>query len=171
LRRLALLWAAGAILATIVLLIARGQAPGRRELELDLYVLSLGGMALLAAVSWLRKLAPAGGRSELEHALEHEEAEPLKIPELDRLEREVYVGAARAFELHYRLRPVLREIAEARLERRGLRIDSPAEGVRELLGEDLWELTRPDRKPPRNRQAPGPGLPYLEETVTRLEAL
>jgi len=166
-----LIWASGALLATIVLLIARAQAPGRRELELDLYVLALGGMALLAALSWFHKLIPSEGRSELEQALERDPAEATKIPELDRLEREVYVGAARAFDLHYRLRPVLREIAEVRLERRGLRIDAPGEAVRELLGEELWELTRPDREPPVNRHGPGPGLRHLGATVTRLEAL
>jgi len=157
--------------ATCALLIARTQTPGRHELELDLYILALGIMALLAAVSWLHEVAPRAGRSELEQALARELPEPPAIPELDRLERAVYVGAARAFDLHYRLRPVLREITATRLERRGLRLDSQSEAVRELLGDELWELTRPDREPPANRHSPGPGLGPLRSMVARMEEL
>jgi hypothetical protein len=153
------------------LVIARGQAPGRHELELDLYILALGIMALLAAVSWLHEVAPPERRSELEQALARELPEAPPIPELDRLERAVYVGAARAFDLHYRLRPVLREIAATRLERRRLGLDSQSEAVRELLGDELWELTRPDREPPANRHGPGPGLGELRGMVARLEEL
>ena len=158
-------------MATCALLIARTQAPGRHELELDLYILALGIMALLAAVSWLHEVAPPEGRSELEQALARELPEPPAIPELDRLERAVYVGAARAFDLHYRLHPVLREITATRLERRGLRLDSQSEAVRELLGDELWELTRPDREPPANRHSPGPGLGPLRSMVARMEEL
>jgi hypothetical protein len=157
--------------ATFALLIARTQAPGRQELELDLFILALGVMALLAAVSWLHEIAPPEGRSELEQALARELPEPPVIPELDRLERAVYVGAARAFDLHYRLRPVLREITATRLERRGLRLDSQSKAVRELLGDELWELTRPDREPPANRHSPGPGLAHLRTMVTRMEEI
>ena len=170
-RRLALTWAFGALVAGMALLIARAQAPGRQELEMDLFILALGVMALLAVVSWLHDVAPPEKRSALEAALDRELPEPPTIPELDRLERAVYVSAARAFELHYRLRPILREIAEMRLERRRLRLDSTGSAVREALGDELWELTRPDREPPENRHGPGPGLRNLDDMVTRLEAL
>jgi len=164
-------WVFGAVVATVALLIARLMAPGRHEIELDVYILVLGLMALLAAMSWLREAAPLAARSELEDALRREPPEPPRIAELDRLEREVYMGAARAFDLHYRLRPVVREIAAGRLERRGLRLDSGSDAVRERLGEKLWELTRPDREPPRNRQGPGPGLNDVRQTIEELERL
>lgn len=128
-------------------------------------------MALLAMSSWLRQIAPREGRSILAAALEPRAPEPTRIPELDRLERELYMSAAREFDLHYRLRPVVREIALARLERRGLRLDSGSAAVRDLLGDDLWKLVSPDREPPRNRQALGPGLADLRQTVESLERL
>ena len=50
---------------------------------------------------------------------------------------------------HTRLRPVLVEIAEARLVRRGLRLERDVEEARRLLGPAAWELVRPDRPAPR----------------------
>jgi hypothetical protein len=159
------------LLATLGLLVARAIAPGRHELELDVYVLVAGGIVLLALVSALQKVVPPEGESELEEALAVGAPEPPRIAELDRLEREVYMGAARSFDLHYRLRPVVREIAAGRLERRGLRLESGSEDVRELVGEELWELIRPDRGSPSNRQAAGPGVEDVRRTVEQLERI
>jgi hypothetical protein len=171
LRRFVVGWGVGAALATIGLYVARVAAPGRHEIELDVYILVLGLIALLAVTSWLREVAPPAGKSPLEKALRPESQEPPRIAELDRLEREVYMGAAQAFDLHYRLRPVVREIAAGRLERRGLRLDSGSDAVRERLGEELWELARPDREPPRNRLGAGPGLEEVARTIEELERL
>jgi hypothetical protein len=66
---------------------------------------------------------------------------------------------------------VLREIAGSRLERRGVPLDSESPRVRELLGDELWELTAADREPSAYRQAPGVPLEDLERTVERLERL
>ena len=146
-------------------------APGRHELELDIYVLTLGGVALLAVSSALGDVAPREDESLLEEAMEPEQPEPARIAELERLEREVALATSRDFDLHFRLRPVLREIAESRLERRGVQLDSESPRVRELLGDELWALTAADREPPAYRQAPGLPLADLERTVERLERL
>ena len=170
-RRAFFRWLLYAGLATIGLLVARMLAPGRRELELDIYVLTLGGVALLAVSSALGDVAPREDESLLEEAMEPEQPEPARIAELDRLEREVALASSRDFDLHFRLRPVLREIAESRLERRGVQLDSESPRVRELLGDELWALTPPtaSRRPTARR----PGLPLedLERTVERLERL
>ena len=50
-------WLAYAIVATIGLFVARTIAPGRLELELDVYVLALGGLGLLAVSSALGRIA------------------------------------------------------------------------------------------------------------------
>ena len=159
------------MIATFGLLAARGLAPGRHEIELDVYVLVLGALGLLAMGSWQRQVVPREGESRLAGALEPQTPEPPRIPELDRLERELNLGASRDFDLHYRLRPVVREIAVSRLERRGLRLDSGSPAVRELLGDDLWQLVSPDRERPRDRQAAGPGLAELRQSVEILERL
>ena len=101
----------GAVFATLGLVAARRIAPGRHELELDVYVLVLGGMAWLVMVALLRQVAPRERGSRLAAALEPPDVELPRIPELDRLERELYMSASKEFDLHYRLRPVVREIA------------------------------------------------------------
>ena len=128
-------------------------------------------MALLAMVSWLRQAVPPERESRLAAALEPRAPARPSIPELDRLERELTMSAARSFDLHYRLRPIVRDIAVGRLERRGLRLDSGTPAVRELLGDRVWELVSPDRVAPGDRQAVGPGLAELRQTVESLERL
>jgi hypothetical protein len=66
---------------------------------------------------------------------------------------------------------VLRDVASARLEQRGIDLDSGRPVVQELLGDELFELTAPNREPPKNRLAPGPGVEGLDRTISRLERL
>jgi hypothetical protein len=167
----ALRWVGFAVVATVALLVARMVAPGRKELELDIFVLVLGGFGLVILTSELKRLAPPAEDSLLEQALEPELPEVRPIAELHRLERELSMAAARQFDLDYRLRPILREVAEAKLERRGLSVDSGSPAVRELLGDELVELVARDHDPLANRQAPGPGLDGLDRTIGRLERL
>lgn len=164
-------WTGFAVLAGVALLSARMISPGRQELELDIFVLALGTLALIVLTSEMRRIAPSADESLLDEALDPEPPEVRPIAELHRLERELTMGSTRAFDLHYRLRPVLREIASARLERRGMTLDSGSPAVQAALGDVLWELTAPDREGPDDRLAPGLGLEELDRTITRLERL
>jgi hypothetical protein len=155
----------------IALVAARMISPGRESLELDIFVLVLGGVGLMVLAAELGRLAPTAEKSLVEEALEPEPPEERPIADLQRLERELSMASSRQFDLHYRLRPVLRDVATARLEQRGLDLDSGRPIVQELLGEELFELTAPDREPPKNRLAPGPGIEGLDRTITRLERL
>jgi hypothetical protein len=167
--RLVLGWLGGAALATIGLFVARTIAPGRHELELDVYVIALGALALLGLVSWLRRSAPRAHESLLERALRQHAEEPETLPELAHLERVLVMSAAQEFDLHYRLRPTLREIAAARLAERGLQLDRGGPLVQEALGEELWDVVQPDRVAPENRQVQGVGRDGIESLVRRLE--
>jgi hypothetical protein len=91
--------------------------------------------------------------------------------QLVRLERIVEWSGSSDLDAYARLRPVLVEIAEVRLARRGLRLDRDVDDARRLLGSTAWELVRPDRPPPRDRDAPGIAPRELEEVLDALEAL
>jgi hypothetical protein len=126
-------WIFLSVLATIALVVARFAQPGRFALELDVYILVVGGLALLEVV--------------------------------------IATRSSTAFDLHFRLRPTLREIADERLAARGLQLDRGGPVVEEALGEELWEIVRPDREPPFKRFAPGISPAAAARVVDRLEAL
>ena len=91
-------------------------------------------------------------------------------PTLDALEWTLLFSAERELDLYGRLRPLLRDIASARLGSLGVDLDrSPA--APELLGPELWSIVRPDREPPADRHAPGPGLPAIERALAALEGV
>ncbi len=91
--------------------------------------------------------------------------------QLVRLERMVRSSASSGHDVHNALRPVLVEIAEARLTRRGLRLDRDATEARRLMGPAAWELVRPDRPPPRDPDSPGIAARDLESILDTLDAL
>jgi hypothetical protein len=88
-----------------------------------------------------------------------------------RLERIVEWSGSSELDAHSRLRPVLIEIAEVRLARRGLRLERDVAEVRQLLGPKAWDLLRPDRPRPEDRDRPGLAHRDIEEILDRLEAL
>jgi hypothetical protein len=159
--------ASGAAFATLALLVALGLRPVSGEQILAAYVLALAAVGLAALTRVLRSTAELPPASELEHALRRRPDEPMRPPELIRTEREIRLGTSSAWYLHTRLAPMLREAAAAR----GVDFERRPEAARELLGDDAWELLRPDRPEPADRSAPGIPLARLRATVDVLERL
>lgn len=160
-----------AVIASALLALVVSIRPGDRDLALDLYVLVVGALAMLA-VSRVARLAreSQAGRSRFDEALAAEPSAPERPPDLVRLEREVALSVARAFDLHFRLRPALREIAVHRLlARRGIDLHERPEAARAALGEPAWELLREDRPAPEDRMGPGLPLDELRRVVDTLE--
>jgi hypothetical protein len=170
-KRMLQTWVFLTVLATVALVLARFAQPGRFALELDVYILVVGGLALFQVVLATREAYPRAARSALAAALDRAPPRPLRPPELERLERELTLASSTAFDLHYRLRPTLREIAGERLASQGLRLDGGGAAVEKALGEELWELVRPDREPPVRRFASGISPNAVNRLVERLEAL
>ena len=161
------LWATGIGLVPFVLALVF--LPGRRELALDLFLLLIAAGAILALVRALSAVAP---RAPVRRYGLRPARSTQRLAELDRTERAVLLSASTTFDTHYRLRPILREIAAQRLAtRRGLSLDSDLEESRALVGETTWELVRPDREPPELRFAPGITAPQLREVVAVLERI
>jgi len=143
-----------------------------RETVVDGYVLFVGGLLLAGLVAATRAAGGSGGGSLFERALHPPRPTRGRLRALARLEREVALGTASAFDAHVRVRPHLRQVAAHRLaSRRGLDLDTGAPATRALLGEELWELLRPDRPPPADRFGPGLPLASLRSALDRLERI
>jgi hypothetical protein len=132
-------------------------------------------VAAIALVSLVRLSRGSGGP---QRALRFESAlrdrpEALSQPvELMRMERELVLGMAEAAHAHRRLLPLLRAAAAARLaSRHGIELERRPEAARALLGEDTWELLRPDRPMPTDRHAPGVPEERVVSVIERLESL
>jgi hypothetical protein len=143
--------------------------PGHAGLALRIYFLGLAAYALLVAVTALRAALPPATplrgrpyRSRRQHPPET----------LDRLEQEVILGISGSFELHYHLAQRLRTLARDLLAgRRGISLEDNRDAAHHALGEEAWELVRPDRPPPADRLARGVAPADLSRIVTALERL
>jgi hypothetical protein len=168
---------------------------GRRSLTLpvSMAVLTLVVLLSLRPVSTSRTLAiwivlataitlativrrPHGGEerraARFEAALLKRPAEAPPPVELLRMERELDLGIANAAHAQRRLLPLLRAAAAARLgSSHGIELDRSPATARALLGEETWELLRPDRPEPADRHGPGPSPRRIAAAIERLEAL
>jgi hypothetical protein len=152
------------VFSTIATAYVAAAQPGLRSAAIHAYVLVVGGLVMLGVIAAAGDAVPRLLRSQFDAALAQVDPPVRRLPELERMEREVTLSAASSFDLHFRLLPHLREIAQARLERAG---KSPSE---EALGR-WWELLRPDRPPPDDRFAPGISRADLRALVADLEQL
>jgi hypothetical protein len=129
-------------------------------LALEIITLVIGAVAMLAVLPRARRMTWRRPRR----------TPPQRPTDLARMERVVMLRSTAA-EVHRRIRPPLREIALARLGNRGVRLDHQPEVARQLLGDELWELVRPDRPQPDDPRGPGMTLEELERLTDRLEAV
>ena len=164
---------AGRVLAapTVAFVLVAAFLPGKLELAGRIYALVLAAIALGMTLAALRRAYPPiaplrrTGRRD-------ERPRPAAPPTLVRLEHACALGVARSFDLHHRLRPRLREIAGPLLTlRRGISLDGSPDAARRALGDETWELVRPDRPPPLDRHARGIPVPRLRAVVESLERL
>jgi hypothetical protein len=127
----------------------------------------VGVLATVVSVAALAARLPAAKRPPAPRP----RAPSASVPsQLLRIERIVRRSGESGLAAHTLLRPVLSEIAEARLARRGVQLSRDHDEARRLLGREAWELVRPDRPPPPDR-APGVAPRELEAVLDTLEAL
>ena len=163
--------AAVLVLTTIGLVIALFERPGDSPLALEAYALFLGAAALAALVRLAGRSGPALGISQLELALREGPPPEDRIPELERVERTITMARQTVFDVHYRLRPMLRDIARHRLALRGVELDAPGSSAENLLGPEAWALVRPGVSPPSHHFARGIELDDLTRAVEALERI
>ena len=160
------------LLASLALGAALAFVPGRRELALHVYELALATLALAWLVGLVTRTHAPAAESPFDLGLRRPRDEGEPVVELERLEREVSMATTTAFDLHFRLRPRLQRIAAQLLaSRRGVDLTTNPTAARRLLGDDAWELVRPDAPAPTDRSGPGVGVTELRATLTALESL
>ena len=154
-------------ISTILFVVLLGIRPVTTSTIVAGYVLALAAIAL-AAITRVIAGDPDLRASAFERALTRRPEPPGRPPELVRVEREITLGVSTAGHLHLRLIPLLREAAAARL---GYEPERRPELARQRLGDDAWELLRPDRPEPLDRHAAGASVAQIKRVVARLESL
>jgi hypothetical protein len=144
------------------------------DLIVHLYLIALTTIVLVALVEMATAAyTPAGlrRRTPLLPRWFRRHPPPPRLRPLEVLEHAVDFAPQTAFDVHYRLRPHLVRIADQRLARHGLDRTLHPDAARAVLGDAAWDLIRPDRPRPHERNQPGVPLAQIRETVERLESL
>jgi hypothetical protein len=156
-----------ATVTLVVLLALRSLSTSR---ALGIWVVVVVALALLVLVRHSRSTARHAPRFEA--ALRGRAPATSEPVELLRMERELELGIANAGSAHHRLLPLLRAAAAARLAaRHGVELDRRPDAARALLGEEAWELLRPDRPEPVDRFGRGVTRERVEAVIGRVESL
>lgn len=160
---------ASVVVVTVGLALALGLHPVSVREIVAAYVLALAAIALLALARLARTEEEwERAASELERALAPRKVVRTRPADLIRTERDLVLATASAGELHVRLLPQLREVASARLAAGG---GGDLAQAHALLGDDAWELLRPDRPAPADRSAPGLPLRRVAALLDAVERL
>jgi hypothetical protein len=156
--------------ATAALVVLLALRPLSTSRALAIWVVLVAAMTLLLLVQQSRD--GRGARSRFEATLHRPLATAPQPVELLRMERDLELGIASAGHAHHRLLPILREAAAARLaSRHGVELERRPEAAQALLGDDVWELLRPDRPEPEDRFDPGVRRERVATAIERLESL
>ena len=142
--------AATALVALVVLLaIPRLSTPR----ALAIWVVLVAAFVLVVLVRHSRDSGEPEPASRFEQALRERKRPAAQPEELVRMERELVLGSADADHAQRRLLPLLRAAAAARIAaRHGFELEHRPDSARTLLGDDVWELLRPDRPEPAMRE-------------------
>jgi hypothetical protein len=157
--------------ATVGVVLALLLAGWSDDLALLAYVLFVGAVAILVLAGRLRAALPPAMPFEELLAVAPRRVEP--VEQLETIRRGLAAASWSRGELHYRLAPMIREIAAARLSRRyGVDLGRQPERARALIGDGrVWELAGPRNGPPENRYASGWSRRELEELLDELEGI
>ena len=159
------------LLPTAALVVALLVAPQRATLAIHVWLLVELGLAFLAFMRLVQGLYPRTA-SPFEGSLRRAPRSAERPGSLNRLEREVSMAGSAAFDVHFRLRPVVAELAAELLSsRRGVDLAREPERAQAALGDDVWELVRPDRPQPAERHGSGIDEARLGRVVTALESV
>jgi len=157
------------VVPTVALLAIAFFVPGRLQLGVRIYAIVLCAAIVVVMLSALRRSYPDENALREPASRSTRSTPPVSLA---RIEHEAALGVASSFHLHYRLIPRLRAVATGLLaSRRQVSLPASPDSTRALLGDEAWELVRPDRPAPENRLASGITTRELGRVVDALEAV
>ena len=157
----------GAIAAGVVALIG----VDRTDLVLDAYLVYAGGLVAFAASRVAHRAFPHP-RGTVPAVLSRPPRRYVHPESLLTAEDDVALAQADEFAVHFRLRPQLREIADAGLAMQaGIELDREPERAEQRLSPETWELVRPDRPRPEREGTSGISTSSLTAVVDELERI
>jgi hypothetical protein len=163
-------WASTVAIVALIVLLAIHKLSTPRALAI--WVVLVAALVLVALVRHSREPAGAESVHRFEAALRSRRPATAEPEELLRMDREIVLGVADADHAQRQLLPLLRTAAAAQLAaRHGVELERRPREARSLLGEDVWELLRPDRPEPEDRHGPGIPREQIAAAIERLEAL
>src|SRR4029079_6088738 len=110
--------------------------------------------------------------SRFEQALRGRKPAASQPEELLRMDRVLVLGSADADHAPRQPLPLLRATAAARIAtRHGFELERRPDEARALLGDDVWELLRPDRPEPQDRHRTRVPAPSVGAVIERVESL
>ena len=157
-------YAIALVLAAAGLGIAVLVSPGALTVEIYLFVLA--ALVLVVVLLGVTDALPRAEPMPVEPPPRSQ-----RVGQLESVARALDLAEVSSFDLHNVLRPIVREVAAARLARHGVSLDRQPERARVLLGAQGWELVRPEREAPAGRGRGGRSRAELREIVGALEAI
>jgi hypothetical protein len=157
----------GGVIAVVVVLVG----VDRTDLVLDAYLVFVGGLVALAAARISGRAFPRP-RGTVPAVLSRPPRRYVHPESLLLVEDDVALAQADQFDVHFRLRPQLCEIAAAGLAMQaGIELDREPERARERLSPETWEFVRPDRPRPEREGTSGISTSSLTAVVDELERI
>lgn len=147
--------AALALIATLALVVSLATLSGARTLAVNAWLLSIGALMLWTCLRVLNAALPATADSAFDSVRSRPAEQPSKLHEVIAIEG-VLLDAEWSWRgVEYRLRPLLRKIAAARLiERHQVDLEADPTAAHRILGPELWALVGPGPYGPTRAATP-----------------
>jgi hypothetical protein len=134
--------------------------------------IAVGIVALGILLGRLGRRLPRGHGSPFEAALARGNEPAPEVGEFTSIRRTVDGARFSAFDAHFTLRPLLRELAASRLwVRRGIQLDAQPGLASEVLGSEAFAFLRQGRPAPPNYRRPVMSLQAIERIVKAVESI
>ncbi|HYM50408.1 MAG TPA: hypothetical protein VET65_07510 [Candidatus Limnocylindrales bacterium] len=138
----------------------------------QLAIVAAGAAGLLVILRRARRRLPGSIPSAFDAALTLAPQPAAAADEFESFRRALEGARHSAYDVHYRLRPLLRDLASSRLrQRRGIELDAEPDLAATVLGEEAFALLRERRPAPRSFRRPAMTQEALERVVRGLESI